>query len=162
MLRLRPGTASRSCSASFSPAKTKIEIWNEFGLPNEFTEQDLLGQVFLGGEADLIKSLVPIMAASDSVTDQKNSNILRGLNFQDPGIADLAPLIPLFVFDEKAKKQPLTAKTTAFPTKKIQSENPILVAELHQFMQRVEAAREPFLARMMAEKTFALHWFAGE
>ena len=148
--------------AHFDPPVGKAEIWESFGLAKDFGLDELLKSVFLGSESKLIEKVAEIMAASESTTDRGNAEKLTGINVDSLKAKALEKLIPMFVFHGETKTNPLKAKTNAFPTKAVQKNHPEIVSKLHEFMVRIEHAREPFYAFRAAEKTAALHQFANE
>lgn len=127
-----------------------------FDLPQGFNSTSLNSQVFLGGEADLIRDLSSAMSKG-AVTDVKNSKLLAAI--PDPGFGDLAILEGLFLFGAKTK-DPFSAKFSSFPSKPTQKSNPDLMAQLEPFMRRVEAARPKRMGLLAARKSHALHQFA--
>ncbi len=131
-----------------------------FGLPAGFDDAALVGSVFLGGEAELVSRLVPILSGSgqrDSAAGAK----LAALSFDPPTIGTIAGLEPVLLHGKGAVKAgPFTAKLDAFPTKALRAKDaaPLLPA-LDALMQRVEAARDLRIALAAARKTQALHRF---
>ena len=144
---------------AFSESMGFSDLLNVFGLPSGFTSQDLEAQIFLGGEAELIRDLVTAMSTG-SVTDIKNSKILAAIT--NPGMGDLAILEKCFLAGATSKTiEPFSAKLGSFPTKATQQANPDLMIKLEPFMLRVEAARAQRLGLMAARKSLALHQFAN-
>jgi ATP-dependent helicase/nuclease subunit A len=138
----------------------RAEIWGHFGLADGFGWADLKGSVFLGDEAELIQDLLPLMAASDKVSDHKAAKRLARIDFAAPTMADLADCFPIFLF-MTSKVTPFAAKLSSFPTKGFRDAHPEITARLHQLMQRIEAARSPHNGLCAAEKTQALYQFAA-
>ncbi|ARE40589.1 ATP-dependent nuclease subunit A [Rhodovulum sp. P5] len=134
-------------------------IWRLFGLPREYDETTLLAQVFLGGENDLIRQVVPVLAAG-SKTDQKAAATLDPLVGEGPGLPLLTQLEGLFLTGATAKS-PFSAKIGSFPTKATQKALGSLMADLDALMVRVEDARQRRIALSAARRTRALHRFAG-
>jgi len=127
-----------------------------FGLPPGFSVQALLAEVFLGSEGDLLRQLIPSLAAGKP-TDIAAATRLRLI---EPGLAGLGVMEDLFLFGEKSKT-PFAAKIDTFPTKDLRNSLGPLLAPLQSLMLRVEAARPRRLALMAAERTLALHRFAA-
>ena len=127
-----------------------------FGLPPGFSVQALLAEVFLGSEGDLLRQLIPSLAAGKP-TDIAAATRLRLI---EPGLAGLGVMEDLFLFGETAKA-PFAAKIDTFPTKDLRNSLGPLLAPLQSLMLRVEAARPRRLALMAAERTLALHRFAA-
>ncbi len=144
----------------FAGAPSKDEIWAQFGLPPGFSQTDLMAQVFLGTEAELFRSLIPILQQSSKTTDNAAAQKLQKINASTPGTADLNPLFALFLYGEKTAN-PFAAKTTRFPTKAVQTANPDICAELHELMHRVETARDLSNGLNCAQKTLCLHELAS-
>ncbi|MEY3309442.1 MAG: hypothetical protein RLZZ413_3480, partial [Pseudomonadota bacterium] len=127
-----------------------------FGLPQGVSVQTLLGEVFLGGEGDLIGQLVALLAKGKS-TDLSAASRLR---MMQPDLSGLM-LLEDVLLSGKAAKVPFAAKIDAFPTKDLRESLGPLRAPLESLMLRVEAARPRRLALMAAERTLALHRFAA-
>ncbi|WP_343080450.1 double-strand break repair helicase AddA [Ostreiculturibacter nitratireducens] len=144
----------------FSHPLNAEAAWSLFGLPTGFDAGALLGEVFLGGEAELIAKLLPLLLGS-STNDVKAGNKLAAADFSAPGPATLAILENVLLTGEGAKV-PFSAKIGSFPTKGL-SNGPAapLIPALEALMLRVEAARERRIALAAAEKTLALHRFAA-
>ena len=118
--------------------------------------EDCLSEVFLGGEAELIAALVPLLAAGSS-TDLKAAEVLKPLALS--GLSALAVLEDVFLTGAKAKA-PFSAKIGSFPTKGTQAKLGSLGPRLEALMQRVEAGRPRRLALAAAQKTAALSGLA--
>ncbi|MFC6688917.1 double-strand break repair helicase AddA [Jhaorihella thermophila] len=128
------------------------------GLPEGFDEKTLLAEVFLGGEMELIRSLLPALSVSGA-NDQKAAAKLAGI--KAPDMAALPILEDVFLTGAKAK-EPFTAKIGSFPTKGLRegalaTQMPLL----EPLMLRVEAARPRRLALAAAHRALALHRFAA-
>jgi len=130
-----------------------------FGLGADFDDNALLAEVFVGGEAELVADLVPMLAAS-STNDAKAARALAALPFAPAGLATLAGLEEVFLAGAKATA-PFTAKIGSFPTAALRNGKAApLMEQLEVLMARVERARERRLALAAAERTLALHGFA--
>ncbi len=145
--------------SGLTQAKSKADIWTQFGLPDGFDASGLLDQVFLGGELEIIETIIDLLKASSKVTDHRAAEKMSALSIAPPGIADLENMFQIFLFRSGAKIN--TAKTSAFPTKEVREANPEIVATLHQLMERVEAAHEQANCLFCAQKTLALFEFAA-
>jgi ATP-dependent helicase/nuclease subunit A len=129
-----------------------------FDLPAGFDMDDLLAEVFLGDEVDLIAALVPALTAS-SANDSKAAAKLRGSGA--PGLKSLLLFEDVLLTGSSAKV-PFSAKIGSFPTKGLANGAALpMMDRLEALMRRVEAARPLRCALMAAEKTLALHRFAG-
>ncbi|MFA3920085.1 double-strand break repair helicase AddA [Ruegeria hyattellae] len=127
-------------------------------LPQGFDEQALTGSVFLGGEAELIRSIRPILTESGG----NNAKAAAKLGaFAEATLAQLPVLESVFLTGASAK-EPFSAKIGSFPTKVVR-EGPMaaLMPQLEALMRRVEDARERRLALAAARKSLALHRFAA-
>lgn len=118
--------------------------------------EKLLGDVFLGGEQDLLSQLIRALQASGT-NDQKAADKLAQLGALT--IKSLGLLEGVFLYGKSAKS-PFGAKIGAFPTQACRKNIPHLMPELEAFMARVEAARRARLGLLTLEKTRALHDFA--
>jgi len=133
-------------------------LWRMFDLPKGLDEARILDGVLLGGEADLIASLVPALAAG-SKTDQTAAEKLGPLTKARPDLSFLTGLEDVLLTGAGAK-MPFSAKIGSFPTKKTQSALGPLMADLDALMVRVEEARHQRLGLSAAERSRALHDFA--
>jgi ATP-dependent helicase/nuclease subunit A len=131
------------------------------GAPSGLTETDLLGEVFLGDEADWLAELVAVMTASPlaKVTDEKLANALtaavdRGLGF------DSLPLLEDALLT-KSGKTPFAAKIGTIPTKDLRNALGPVREKFENLMQRVESTRPLRLALAVADRSAVLHRFAG-
>ncbi len=134
------------------------DLLQRYDLPQGFDEQVLLQSVFLGGEVDLIQSILPALKESGG-NNAKAADKLMG--FVDARLSDLAVLESVLLTG-KAAKEPFTAKVNGFPTKTLR-EGALAnrMPQLEALMLRVEAAREQRLALIAAQKTHVLHRFAA-
>lgn len=129
-----------------------------FGLPPGLDAARLVAEVFSGGEADLMRLLLPALAGG-GVRDQEAGRRLAALRADRPGLADLE-LLEGVLLTGRAAKEPFTAKIGSFPGKAAQKAFPAM-AELEALMARVQDARPRRLALTAAERTAALHAFAA-
>ncbi|MDW4549126.1 double-strand break repair helicase AddA [Defluviimonas sp. D31] len=132
-----------------------------FGLPTGFAAADLVAEAFMGGEAEVIAALVPLLAASGP-KDAKAGLKLAGLSFDPPGLATIEGLEGVLLYGKDAKAGAFTAKIGDFPTKGLR-EGPaaVLMPRIEALMRRIEAGRDRRIALLAAEKTAALHRFAA-
>ena len=143
--------------AAFTPPLDQAALRAAFGLPAEFDATALAAEVFLGGEAELIRDLCAALAGGKA-TDQKNAEKLAPIT--EPTLAALPVLEGVFLTGASAK-EPFTAKLGSFPTKDVQKTHPDLMTRLEPLMLRVEAARPRRLGLEAAAKSQALHAFAA-
>jgi len=134
------------------------ELLQRFDLPDGFDDETLFGHVFLGGEVDLIRSILPALAESGS-NNAKAADKLAA--FTEARLGSLPMLESVFLTGQSAK-DPFTATINSFPTKALR-EGALAgqMPQLEAFMLRVEAAREQRLALVAARKTLVLHRFAA-
>ncbi|MCA0920256.1 double-strand break repair helicase AddA [Pseudooceanicola nanhaiensis] len=125
-------------------------------LPKGYDAARLQGDVFLGGEADLLARVREVIAGG-SATDVKNAARLTGLSMD---LSALPELEGIFLTGGSAK-EPFTAKIGSFPTKKMQVALGADLPALEDLMRRVESARDRRLALVAAERTRALYAFAA-
>lgn len=133
------------------------DLLQRFGLPDGFDENTLLGHVFLGGEVELIQSILPPMIESGGNNAKAAAKLTA---FTDARLSSLPVLEGVFLTG-KGAKEPFTAKINSFPTKPLR-EGVLAdrMPQLEALMLRIEAAREQRLALVAAQKTQVLHRFA--
>ncbi|SDD63646.1 double-strand break repair helicase AddA [Ruegeria marina] len=129
-----------------------------FGLPPAFDEGALLEQVYLGGEMELIRSILPALAGSGPNDQKAGAKLAR---FDGPTLDGLTVLEDVLLTGATAK-EPFAAKIGGFPTKgPRQGALAGQMPQLEALMLRVEAARDRRLALTAARKSLALHRFAA-
>lgn len=138
-------------------SQSKESTWRELGLSPDLDRETVSNRVFIGDESDILNALIPILLASSS-NDVKAGEKLRAI--KEFSFASLQSFEGVFLFGEKAKSGPYSAKIDNFPTKAVRIANPDLIERLNKLMLRVEAARSTRLALLAAEKTLALTAFA--
>tara|TARA_B100000497_G_scaffold24739_1_gene29099 strand:- start:3741 stop:7127 length:3387 start_codon:yes stop_codon:yes gene_type:complete len=143
--------------ALFSKTIDRDQIYGDLGLPVGFCQADLFSMVFTGGEDQLLNRLISALKTG-SVTDQKNAGKLTEVKGRS--LATLKVLENVFLAGAKTST-PFMAKLGKFPTKKLQigalSGD---MAQIDDWMRRVETAREHRLCLNIAEKTVSLGAFA--
>ncbi len=131
-----------------------------FGQPSDLTMDGIADSVFLGAEREILAELEPVLRNSGT-TDQKLADRLSRI--QDLDASDLPELESCFLY--ASGQNAFLAKTGGTsrpaPTKSARKQLVEVEQALDDFMQRVEAARQPRLALLAAEKTAALHQFAA-
>jgi ATP-dependent helicase/nuclease subunit A len=142
-------------AAGFDAPLSDAELAKIFSVPADLTAESLLAEVFLGSEQALLDQLIPALEASSS-NDQKAAAKLRDIAAFD--LSALAVLEDVFLF--KSGNKAFTAKIDSFPTKPCQEDLPTIMAQINDWMARVESAREPRLALAGMHKTRVLHTFA--
>ncbi|MDI3337841.1 double-strand break repair helicase AddA [Defluviimonas aestuarii] len=133
-----------------------------FDLAEGYEAADLVASTFMGGEAELIADLIPLLLGSGT-RDSEAAEKLRALSLDSPDVPAIEGLERVLLHGKGAAKAgPFTAKTGAFPTKSLRegSAAPLMPA-LEALMLRVEAARNRRIALAAAERTHALHRFAA-
>ncbi|MFN3211040.1 MAG: double-strand break repair helicase AddA [Roseovarius sp.] len=128
-----------------------------FGLKPDATEKTLVADVFLGGEAELIAALLPLLTAGSS-TDAKAA---VKLTMADIPSLQALPVLEDVLLTGSSAKFPFSAKIGSFPTKAVREANPDLIARLDALMARVEAARDTRLALNARATAQILHRFAA-
>ncbi len=142
----------------FAKTLSSGDLLRKFDLPEGFDEQRLLNSVFLGGEVELIQSMLPALVESGG-NNAKAADKLAG--FTALTLAHL-PLLEGVLLTGSGAKEPFTAKIESFPTKAVrQGALANRIPQLEALMRRVEAAREARLALVAAQKSLALHRFAA-
>ncbi|CUH49953.1 double-strand break repair helicase AddA [Ruegeria atlantica] len=134
------------------------DVLQRFELPYGFDENALIARVFLGGEVELIRSILPALSESGG-NNAKAADKLSA--FTEARVSSL-PILESVFLTGKSAKEPFTAKINSFPTKALRED--VLVGQMPQLealMLRVEAAREHRLALVAARKTMVLHRFAA-
>lgn len=144
--------------AAFAQPLDSEALWALFDLPPGYDDTALAGEVFLGGEMELLGQLRAVLATGKS-TDQKAAEKLAAIS--DPGLADLPVLEDVFLTGAGAK-EPFSAKLGSFPTKDLRNAHPDLMDRVEPLMRRIEAARPRRLGLAAARKSQALHAFAAE
>ncbi|SIT80960.1 double-strand break repair helicase AddA [Pontibaca methylaminivorans] len=143
--------------SAFAPPLSRADLWRALGLPEGYDEARLVADVFVGGEADLIRHIVPALQASGK-NDAKAADILAAFDGADIGGLRLLEGPLLYGAGAKA---PFAAKIGAFPTKPLREGTLAPVMDkLEALMRRVELGRESRIALAAAEKSAALHDFA--
>ncbi len=147
---------------SFTPPMDAEAAWRKFSLPPGFGVADLLAMVLLGDEGRWMPDVVSVLAAG-STTDAKAAAVLGALDFAAPDMAALIALENTLLHKDGSKDpaKHYTAKIGDFPTKDTRAALGALLDPLNNLMARVERARQMRLALACADKTLALHQFAG-
>ncbi|MGR3373786.1 MAG: double-strand break repair helicase AddA [Pseudooceanicola nanhaiensis] len=143
-------------AAAFRDPLPDAELARLFGLPSGFDHDQLLRAAFPTGCEDVLPPLVAGLMRGSS-TDAKNGEKLSGLEV--PSLAALPVLEGVFL-SGKGAKEPFTAKSGSFPTKKTQAELAELMPAVEDWMRAIEAARNLRLGLAAAERMRALHGFA--
>ncbi len=145
---------------AFGAPVTRGDLLALLGQPEDLDEDKLFGEVFDGDEQDILDAIIPVMQAS-GVTDQKDAGRLAVIDLSDLQALPALEQVFLYGSGDKAFQAKTGATSRPVPTKsarkKLQDTEPALDA----FMTRVEHAREARLALASAEKSKALHDFAG-
>lgn len=131
-------------------------LLSAFDLAPGTTEESIGHSVFQGGEQTILDTLIPNLLASSS-NDSGAGRKLASLSKLD--WSALPVLESVFLNGAKAKS-PFSAKLGSFPTKPLQAQLSTIMPKLNSWMERVEAAREPRVALMAAQRAEALHNFA--
>ncbi|WBU63817.1 double-strand break repair helicase AddA [Paracoccus aerodenitrificans] len=131
------------------------------GVPEGFTEGDLLAQVFTGDEAVWMAELIPLIARG-STNDVKLAAKLRQVDWAAPGLVGLEILEGALLTGSGAA-MPYTAKIDGLPTKKLrEGVCAVYMDQLNDLMERVEAARAQRIALKFVQRSAALLRFGTE
>ncbi|MEE2946347.1 MAG: double-strand break repair helicase AddA [Pseudomonadota bacterium] len=142
---------------SYSQPVSSERLYDVLELKPETTEETIRQSVFLGDESDLVTRLIEVLKTGGA-NDNKAAVKLAAL--PSIGFESLGDLEGIFLTGEKTK-QPFSAKIGSFPTKKLQTEHPDLIARVDKFMMRVEDARKTRLALANARRSLVLWRFAN-
>ncbi|MGB0903731.1 MAG: double-strand break repair helicase AddA, partial [Mangrovicoccus sp.] len=135
-------------------------VYRHLGLLPGFRLEDLLTEVFLGGEAELLAQLVAHLE-NGSPNDVTAGQKLAGLAMAGASLDALLRLEDVFLTG-KGTKEPFSAKIGKFPTKATrEAMGPDLIDQLNALMQRVADTRPRRLALAAIERSLALHRFAA-
>lgn len=150
------------CRASFARPMGAAEVWARFGLPSGYATEALLRDVWLGDEAGWMAEVISIILGG-SVSDVKAAERLARVDFAQPSLAGLAELEGVLLSKDGSKDpaKHFVALVGEFPTKDCRARLGTQIEPLNTLMQRVEGARGRRQALAAAEKTLALHQFAG-
>ncbi len=148
-------------SDAFSVPLDKAEALGLFGLPAGFDTDALIGDTIQPGDMDALRNLIPMLLASGS----RDAGAGGKLDVAVAGpltTGTLAALEDVLLYGAKAKAGAFAPKIGDFPTKGLR-EGPAagLMPGIDALMQRVADGRNRRLALAAAEKTLALHRFAG-
>lgn len=145
-------------SAAFAQPLDRAAALAIFDLPVGFDAETLLAEVFAPGDFEMLAALVPLLATSGT-HDAKAATVLTGL--QGPSLRSQSRLESVLLFGKKAN-MPFGAKIGSFPTKTLREGAAAgLIPKLDGLMARIETGRVRRLNLAAAEKTLALHRFAG-
>ena len=134
------------------------EIMAWFDLPTGYSAADLIAHVFDGDERDIC-AIVRQNLDPDNRSQGANHRRLGAINWDDPGLADIATLEEVFLTGSKTKT-PDSPKIGSFPTKPIWAKMAAIHDPLEALMLRLAEARPLRRALIAADKTLALHRFA--
>lgn len=134
------------------------DLLRVFDLPDGFDEQAMLDAVYMGGEVELIQSILPALIESGGNNAKAAAKLAA---FTDRTLAAL-PVLEGVLLTGAGAKAPFSAKINSFPTKALR-EGALahLMPQLEALMLRAEDARERRLSLVAAQKSLALHQFAA-
>jgi ATP-dependent helicase/nuclease subunit A len=142
---------------AFATPKSAADLRADYGIDPDLSLEELLSQVFLGGELELINSILPTLIASGGNNEKAAQKLA---NITSVSTTSLEKLENTLLTGASAKS-PFTAKVNSFPTKALrEGELAPYMDRLNALMLRVETARDARLALIAAEKDHALHQFA--
>lgn len=131
---------------------------NTLGLTETSTIDSLLAEVFSKDHVEILTDLIAILRTGGK-TDNKAADVLAGINFASPTLADIATVEGVLLFG-KGAKNPFGPKIDTFPTKALRTANPDLTDALNTLMEVVADNRHIRLALQTYDRTLALHAFA--
>lgn len=134
------------------------QIYARFGVPEDLTPERIAAGVFGSDGADVLERMVQCFSQGSS-TEAKIANAIGPVLRQGIGPQILPVLERHFLFGSSAA-QPFAAKIKSLPTKSTREANPVLAADLHALMTRVEIGRTQRTASAGARRTALLHGFA--
>ena len=154
------GTLCR-LSDAFSAPLDRAGALELFGLPDGFDAERLIADILAPRDIGVLNALIPMLLGGgprDAGAGERLAAALAG------PVTDrtLAALENVLLYGAKAKAGAFAPKIGDFPTKGLR-EGPAagLLPEIEALMQRVADGRARRLALAAAEKTLALHRFAG-
>ncbi|MDQ2094326.1 double-strand break repair helicase AddA [Rhodalgimonas zhirmunskyi] len=142
---------------AFADPMSRETIYTHFGLAPETRPEDIAERAFAGGEAALLTSLLPALRAG-SANDVKAAEKLALVSELT---VDALPILEQVFLTGRSAKEPFCAKIGTFPTKATQATIADMMPALEAFMRRVEDTRTLRIALYAAQRTAALHGFAG-
>ena len=141
----------------FAGSPDNGELAARLGQSADLSRKKIETSVFKGHEKHILDTIIPVLR-DGGATDKKAAKALgriRQLNF------DALPVLERVLLNGASANQPFSAKTESFPTRKSRGKAADVMPDLHEFMNRVEIARESRLALSAIEKTRVLHDFAN-
>ena len=145
-----------SNKAKFAQELTRADVCKTFNIPADRTQDKLLSEVFLGGEVELIAQILPFLAASEKVSDNRAHDKLATV--KGPSLGALLTFESAFL--TSSGKNPFSAKLTSYATNDTRELYSHLAPQIEALILRVEAARPRRVALAAAQSTLALHAFA--
>jgi ATP-dependent helicase/nuclease subunit A len=142
---------------AFERQISKSDIFASLDLPANASRNDALTLAFQGGEAGIVSDIVEAFA-DQSATYQKLATTLKSLDLNSPEWSTLDTLFGLFLYANSAR-----SKSVNFPQsnhKKAVEAMAHIADEVHDWMDRIAAAKSHLWAMDAAEKTEALYAFA--
>ncbi|WIF33174.1 double-strand break repair helicase AddA [Lentibacter algarum] len=145
-----------SNKAKFAQELTRADVCKTFNIPADLTQDKLLSEVFLGGEVELIAQILPFLAASEKVSDNRAHDKLATV--KGPSLGALLTFESAFL--TSSGKNPFSAKLTSYATNDTRELYSHLAPQIEALILRVEAARPRRVALAAAQSTLALHAFS--
>ncbi len=145
--------------SAFEDPMSMAECRALFGVPTDATQDSLLDEVLLGGEAEWLPQVAAMMLTGPT-NDVRDAKKLLSINLGAPAQTTLGQLEDVLLTGLKAKS-PFSAKLDSFPTSSMRPKLGALYPRLQDLMRRVEAARPKRIALLAAQKAAALHAFAA-
>ncbi len=145
--------------SAFAHPMTDTDCRALFAVPIGVSAQTLVQGVLLGDEADWLPVVIAALQGGLK-TDVSAGLKLSSVDLGDADLAMLETFEDVFLTGANTK-EPFSAKIGAFPTKATRKQLDAVMPKLDALMARVEGARTLRVGLMAAEKTAALHAFAG-
>ena len=140
----------------FARELTRADVCKTFNIPADLTQDKLLSEVFLGGEVELIAQILPFLAASEKVSNNRAHDKLATV--KGPSLGALLTFESAFL--TSSGRNPFSAKLTSYATNDTRKLYSHLTPQIEALILRVEAARPRRVALAAAQSTLALHAFA--
>ncbi|WP_417250084.1 double-strand break repair helicase AddA [Celeribacter sp.] len=143
------------------PAESDVYSWH--GLPQGVSESSLVGQVFLGGEKEMLEKMAALFATSDKSTDVKFAEALAQISTTPASIDGILALASRFLVQSKDSPNFRLSRfglPRGVGTKGFIAEHSDALTPLEDLMKRVEYAFPVALSFKDAERTLAVHRFA--
>ena len=141
----------------FAGSPDSKELAACLGQSVDLSRETIESSVFKGHETHILDKIIPVLS-DGGATDRKAAAILCQIQQLH---LDALPLFERVFLTGASANEPFCAKIGSFPTRSSQRKIEDVLPGLHEFMKRVETARESRLALSVIEKTRVLHDFTN-